>query len=137
MVSIQAQAPQPIRPVGPDGEAQGADRTLRIALPSLSVALAIVAYREFLSFDPIGGLEAEIENFFFLPSYTSPRAILALGLWLLYRRRERLWSLPRPVSPPRLSDRHGVTRRRGSGGQVDRRSSRADEFRRHAEHPRP
>ncbi len=103
MVSTRAQTPQPIRHADPDGEAQGADRFLRIALLSLSAALAIVAYREFLSFDPVGRLQAEIEDFFFLPSYTSPRAILVLGLWLLYRRRERLWSLPRPARPPGLS----------------------------------
>ena len=107
-MSSQAQAPQSIssespQTEGPQAEVGGVDRFLRVALPSFSIALALVAYREFLRFDPMGRLEAEIEDFFFLPSYTSPRAILALSLWLCYRRRERLWSLPRPAKAPGLA----------------------------------
>jgi exosortase len=66
----------------------------------LALSLALVAYRGLLSFEPAIHLSAEVEEFFFDPSYTSPRAVLALSLWLLYRRRERLRRLPLGAGSP-------------------------------------
>jgi EpsI family protein len=63
-------------------------------LPALATALATVAYRDLLLFDPAADVAAEVEGFFFQPSYTPPRVVLVLAAWLLYRRRERLQRLP-------------------------------------------
>jgi EpsI family protein len=63
------------------------------ALLGLSLILGIVAYRDLLAFDPARSLSYRVESFFFRPSYTSPLVILALSLWLVFRRRERLRAL--------------------------------------------
>ncbi len=70
------------------------------ALPGLALGLVLVAYRELLIFDPAIHVSAEVEEFFFEPSYTSPRVVLGLSLWLLYRRRERLLRLPLGAGSP-------------------------------------
>jgi EpsI family protein len=69
----------------------------------LSLGFAIVAYRELLAFDPVRNLSYEVESFFFRPSHSSPIVILALSLWLVFRRRERLLSLPGPGGPAWLT----------------------------------
>ena len=69
----------------------------------LSLGLAVIAYRELLAFDPARSLSYEVESFFFRPSHSSPIVILALSLWLVFRRRERLWSLPGPGGPAWLT----------------------------------
>ncbi|MDH3211963.1 MAG: hypothetical protein OEM05_05715, partial [Myxococcales bacterium] len=63
------------------------------ALLLLSLGLGVVAYRDLLAFDPTRSLAYEVESFFFRPSHTSPLVILALSLWLVFRRRERLRGL--------------------------------------------
>jgi EpsI family protein len=72
-------------------------------LLALSLGFAIVAYRELLAFDPARSLSYEVESFFFRPSHSSPIVILALSLWLVFRRRERLRSLPGPGGPAWLT----------------------------------
>ena len=73
------------------------------ALLLLSLGLGVVAYRDLLAFDPTRSLAYEVESFFFRPSHTSPLVILALSLWLLFRRRERLRGLAGPGGPAWLT----------------------------------
>ena len=74
--------------------------TLRIR-PSLQraslvagVLLAAFAYRDFLVFEPNRAIPDPVERLLFEPSDTTPALIVALALWLLWRRRERWQSLP-------------------------------------------
>ena len=49
-------------------------------------ALAALAYRGLLWAEPAESLPAGIEEWFFLPSESISPAVLAMSLWLLYRR---------------------------------------------------
>jgi EpsI family protein len=69
----------------------------------LWLALGIVAYRDLLAFGPPSSLALEAEAFFFRASSPSPVAVLALALWLLYRRLGRLRGLPGREGPAWLA----------------------------------
>ena len=62
-------------------------------LGALALALAAFAYRRLLAFRPTDSLVVEIEGWFFEPSDTAPPIVVALALWLLYRRSARLRAL--------------------------------------------
>lgn len=70
------------------------------------VAVAF-AYRELLNFRPrttlAVPLSADVENWFFEPSDTSPALVLALVLWLFWRRRRRLARAVGPGAAPALT----------------------------------
>jgi len=59
----------------------------------LGLALGAFAYRHLLAFRPTDSIVVEVEGWFFEPSDTAPLIVVALSLWLLYRRSERLVSL--------------------------------------------
>jgi len=48
------------------------------------------------------GLEESVDSFFFVPTDVSPVVVLVLSGWLFYRRRQRLFSLPRQSAHPLL-----------------------------------
>ncbi|MBW1687026.1 MAG: exosortase-associated EpsI family protein [Deltaproteobacteria bacterium] len=56
--------------------------------------LAVAAYRELLWFQPERSLSDELEQWFFVPSQSITPVVLLMSLWLLYRCRARLRSLP-------------------------------------------
>jgi len=60
----------------------------------LALALGAVAYRGLLAFHPTDSIVVEVEGWFFEPSDTAPVVVVALSLWLLYRRSDRLAALP-------------------------------------------
>jgi exosortase len=62
--------------------------------PVCCAALAVVAYRQLLWFQPGRSLPGDLEQWFFVPSQSIAPAVLVMSLWLLYRRRARLRSLP-------------------------------------------
>jgi len=61
--------------------------------------LGLFAYRDLLRFKPERTAALDTEQFFFAPDDTAAPLVLALSLWLLYRRRHRLFSLPREGGP--------------------------------------
>jgi EpsI family protein len=67
------------------------------------VLLALVAYRGLLTFRLEPAPRAEVAEWFFEPSDTSPLLVLACALWLLFRRRERLRKPPRVPGHPLVS----------------------------------
>ncbi|HEX5067700.1 MAG TPA: EpsI family protein [Myxococcota bacterium] len=62
-------------------------------LGALALALAAFAYRRLLAFRPTDSIVVEVEGWFFEPSDTAPLIVVALSLWLLYRRSARLAAL--------------------------------------------
>ena len=56
----------------------------------LYLALAGFAFRGLLTFGSQADLSREIEEWFFIPTETSPLVVVLLGAWLVYRRSERL-----------------------------------------------
>ena len=52
--------------------------------------LATFAYRGLLGTSPQADLSRELEEWFFIPTETSPVIVVLLAAWLVYRRRERL-----------------------------------------------
>ncbi|MCA9512556.1 MAG: exosortase/archaeosortase family protein, partial [Myxococcales bacterium] len=54
------------------------------------LALAAFAYRALLVSSSQAGLSRELEEWFFIPTETSPLVVVLLAAWLVYRRRERL-----------------------------------------------
>ena len=62
-------------------------------LGALALALAAFAYRRLLAFRPTDSIVVEVEGWFFEPSDTAPLIVVALSLWLLYRRSARLTAL--------------------------------------------
>ena len=60
----------------------------------VGLALGAFAYRHLLAFRPTDSIVVEVEGWFFEPSDTAPLIVIALSLWLLYRRSERLAALP-------------------------------------------
>lgn len=62
------------------------------------LALAAFAYRGLLTFGSQADLSRELEEWFFIPTETSPLVVVLLAGWLVYRRGERLASLA--ASPP-------------------------------------
>lgn len=79
--------------------------------PGLAAGLGLVAaafaYRDLLSFrfrtTLAVPLSTDVENWFFEPSDTSPGLVLALVLWLLWRRRRRLMRAVGPGAAPALT----------------------------------
>jgi len=68
-------------------------------LQFILLALAALAYRGLAASAPSqAGLSREVEEWFFLPTETSPLVVVLLAGWLVYRRRERLAALA--GSPP-------------------------------------
>jgi exosortase len=61
-----------------------------------------VAYRALLWAEPAASLPAEIEEWFFLPSESTSPAVVAMSVWLLYRRRARLRGLAAAPGSPAL-----------------------------------
>jgi EpsI family protein len=72
-------------------------------LGALALALSAFAYRRLLAFRPTDSLVVEIEGWFFEPSDTAPAIVVALALWLLYRRSARLRALAWEGGSPALS----------------------------------
>jgi exosortase len=62
--------------------------------PSLALALGLIAYRPLLPSALRLPGRAEVEHWFFAPEETSPLLAIGIAGWLLWRRRERLRSLP-------------------------------------------
>jgi len=58
------------------------------------VGLAMVAYRRLLWFQPERSLPEELEQWFFVPSESIAPVVVVMSLWLLYRCRDQLRSLP-------------------------------------------
>lgn len=70
----------------------------------LNVVLAVLAYRDLLTFQPrmysaSSTLTQDAEQYLFTPTETAPLIILLLSLWLLYHRRAALFALPRRGGP--------------------------------------
>ncbi len=65
----------------------------RLGLLLSSVFFALVAYRPLLALRP-SALGRDIEGWFFQPHQTFPPVVVAMSLWLLYRRRDRWRGLP-------------------------------------------
>ena len=68
-------------------------------LMGLNVVLGVLAYRDLLTFQPriysvATGLESDAEEYLFTPNETAPLLVALLSLWLVYHRREALFSLP-------------------------------------------
>jgi exosortase len=75
-------------------------------LQLIYLALAVFAYRGLLTFGSQADLSRELEEWFFIPTETSPLVVVLLAGWLIYRRRERLvqlraeapaWSVAAPL----------------------------------------
>jgi exosortase len=62
-------------------------------LQLLYLALAGFAYRGLLTFGSQADLSRELEEWFFIPTETSPLVVVLLASWLIYRRSERLSAL--------------------------------------------
>jgi exosortase len=67
------------------------------------VGLALVAYRDLLRFEPRLAIDDPVERVLFEPAETTPAVVIALALWLLWRRRERWSALPSRPGPVALS----------------------------------
>jgi EpsI family protein len=61
--------------------------------------LALLAFRDLLVFEPIRAIPEPVERLLFEPADTTPALIVALSLWLVYRRRERWQRLPDGAGP--------------------------------------
>jgi len=72
---------------------------LQIASLAVGVALAVFAYRDLLTFAPHLEIPDPVERMLFEPTDTTPAAILALTLWLCWRRSERWRRLPSERGP--------------------------------------
>lgn len=72
---------------------------LHVAWLVAGVALAVFAYRELLTFAPHLEIRDPVERMLFEPTDTTPAAILALALWLGWRRSERWRRLPSERGP--------------------------------------
>ena len=59
----------------------------------------LVAFRAMLTFSSAEDLSDRVEDWFFMPSDTSPLLVVLLAGWLLYRRRDR-WMALAPGSAP-------------------------------------
>jgi len=71
-----------------------------VYLLSLVIALlGAYAYRDLLSFKP-ERQALDVEQFFFVPEDTAGAVVIALALWLLYRRRHQLFALVPRSGPP-------------------------------------
>ena len=65
----------------------------------LYVLIAALAYRGLLTFGSEADLTRELEEWFFIPTETSPLVVVLLAAWLVYRRGPRLAALQdRPPS---------------------------------------
>jgi EpsI family protein len=74
---------------------------LHTAWLAAGVALAVFAYRDLLRFERHVAIPDPVERMLFEPADTTPAVVLALVLWLVWRRRERwrgLASRPGPVA---------------------------------------
>jgi len=65
--------------------------------------LAAFAYRDLLRFEPRPAIADPVERLLFEPADTTPAVIVALALWLVWRRRERWQGLPGRSGPLALS----------------------------------
>jgi exosortase len=62
--------------------------------PVAASLLAAFAFRALATFEPSRAIPDPIERLLFEPADTSPAVVVVLGLWLLWRRRERWLALP-------------------------------------------
>jgi exosortase len=69
----------------------------------VALVLAAFAYRHLLAFRPTDSIVVEVEGWFFEPSDTAPLIVVALSLWLLYRRSDRLAALAWRGGSPALA----------------------------------
>jgi EpsI family protein len=60
----------------------------------MGAALGLVAFRDLLTFESAQSASRELEDWFFAASDTAPLVVLAFSAWLLYRRWDRLVTLP-------------------------------------------
>ncbi|HEY5657831.1 MAG TPA: EpsI family protein, partial [Myxococcota bacterium] len=81
----------------------GRRRLTSWAWGALCLALAAVAYRGLLGLRPDRAPHADVANWFFEPSDTSPLLVLGLALWLAFRRWGRLRQLPARGGHPAVS----------------------------------
>lgn len=65
--------------------------------------LAVLAYRDLLLFEPRRAIPDPLERMLFEPADTTPALIVALALWLLWRRRARWRALPAGTGSPGLA----------------------------------
>ena len=73
----------------------------RLVVLGLGALLIAIAYREFFAPGLLAhDLEREVENWFFLPGYGNGPIVLALALWVVYRRWPALRSVPYRPGPP-------------------------------------
>lgn len=73
------------------------------ALVGASLLLGAIAYRDLLTFRPERHPMAGVQDWFFEPSDTSPLVVLALVVWLLFRRWGRLRRLEAHPGHPAVS----------------------------------
>lgn len=69
------------------------------AVTLILTLLGLFAYRDLLRFKPERSDVLDAEQFFFAPDDTAAPVVLAIAVWLLYRRRHRLFALPRVGGP--------------------------------------
>jgi len=70
----------------------------------LNVSLGALAFRELLRLQPqmysaASSWTREVEEYLFVPSETAPLLVVLLSFWLVYRRRQALFALPRESGP--------------------------------------
>jgi EpsI family protein len=73
------------------------------AMGLLALAVVAFAFRALLTFRPTGSITVDVEGWFFEPSDTSPMVVVAVSLWLLYRRTARLAALEWVAGPLALT----------------------------------
>ncbi len=76
---------------------------LQTAALAAGVGLAVFAYRDWLRFEPHLEIRDPVERMLFEPTDTTPVAILALALWLAWRRLDRWRGLASATGPGMLS----------------------------------
>src|SRR5262245_20466947 len=75
----------------------------RLVSLAVGILLAVFAYRELLLFEPNRAIPDPVERMLFEPADTSPALIVAMALWLLWRRLDRWRALPAQGGPDRKS----------------------------------
>ncbi len=70
----------------------------------MNVVLGALAFRDLLRLQPkmysgASSWSREVEEYLFIPSETAPVLVVLLSFWLVFRRRQALFSLPRESGP--------------------------------------
>jgi EpsI family protein len=82
-----------VRSIAPVERVRGLAGPRVLALVGLVLAVTAFAYRALLAFRPTDSIAVEVDGWFFEPSDTAPLIVVALSLWLLYRRAGHLAAL--------------------------------------------